>query len=311
MSKSPARSAAEIEQRRTEIETQLGEPITLDLLTESWVMYQRKRGHRHSTDDLLTAWYAIQHGFPNCMPEACPRGVGTSKKPCFLGRGGASLPVMVSQESVETLFSTDSERLLDLGTGIGTVGLLVLSQAPNAHLTAVEAQEISFGLFQDNLWANGQAGLVKAIHADLRHAKFDDASFDLISGSPPYFDVSAGIVPNDSQKAHARFELRGTVFDYCRVAARALAPNGAFVFCFPFAQKARAERACAESGLEVVRARDVVPREQLPPLFSLFLCRHPGSGRRVDEPPFVVRDASGRHTAEMTQVRQLFGMKPQ
>ncbi len=268
MSKSPARSSAEIEQRRTEIEAQLGEPITLDLLTESWVMYQRKRGHRHSTDDLLTAWYAIQHGFP-------------------------------------------AERLLDLGTGIGTVGLLVLSQAPNAHLTAVEAQEISFGLFQHNLWANGQAGLVKAIHADLRHAKFDDASFDLISGSPPYFDVSAGIVPNDSQKAHARFELRGTVFDYCRVAGRALAPSGAFVFCFPFAQKARAERACAEGGLEIVRARDVVPREQLPPLFSLFLCRHPGFGPRVDEPPFVVRDASGRHTAEMTQVRQLFGMKPQ
>ncbi len=43
------------------------------------------------------------------MPEACPRGVGTSKKPRFLGRGGVCLPVMVSEESGETLFSTDSE----------------------------------------------------------------------------------------------------------------------------------------------------------------------------------------------------------
>ena len=38
------------------------------------------------------------------MPEACPRGVGTSKKPRFLGRGGACLPVMVGKNLSKRFF---------------------------------------------------------------------------------------------------------------------------------------------------------------------------------------------------------------
>ena len=73
-------SAEQLESRRTALEEELGEPITVDGLTATLRIFQRKKGHRHSTDDLLTAWYALV------------------KSP----------PVT---------------RCLDLGTGIGTVGL--------------------------------------------------------------------------------------------------------------------------------------------------------------------------------------------
>ena len=36
--------------------------------------YRRKRGHRHSTDDLLTAWYALEHA-PNTL-RAIDLGTG-------------------------------------------------------------------------------------------------------------------------------------------------------------------------------------------------------------------------------------------
>ena len=48
------------EARKKELEDELGEPITVDGLTASFRIFQRKNGHRHSTDDLLTGWYALE-----------------------------------------------------------------------------------------------------------------------------------------------------------------------------------------------------------------------------------------------------------
>lgn len=241
--------------------------LTLDGLTRGWKITQRKRGHRHSTDDLLTGFYAAP-------------------------------------------YAATARSILDLGSGIGSVGLLALWLAPNATLTAIEAQKVSFDLLVKNIAFNRLEPRVRAIHADLREVRFPGESFDLVTGSPPYFDVKDGIVPADSQKAHARFELRGDVRDYCAAAREALAEDGYFVFCFPFAQRARAEQACETAHLALVRSRDVVPREGAGALFSLFACRHKHVHREphVLEPPYVVRDAAGAQTVEHAQARALFGM---
>ncbi len=257
------RPFAALEARRAQLQAEFGEPVTLDSLSAAWSIFQRRRGHRHSTDDLLTAWYALE-----------------KSPPC--------------------------QTLLDLGTGIGTVGLLVLSAMPgDARLTCIEAQEVSFRLLLENLWANEVAGRVDALHGDLRGAALG-ARFPLVTGSPPYFDVSAGIVPADPQKAHARFELRGGVLDYARAAREALAPGGLFVFCFPWAQEARALSSARSEGFSVIARRAVVPREGLAPLFSLLACRQ-GDHPELEEPPFVVRRADGTHTREMGEVRARFG----
>jgi tRNA1Val (adenine37-N6)-methyltransferase len=269
---------------RQRLENEFGERITLDALTgpqgldgretcvddaggaAGWLIAQRKNGHRHSIDDVLTAWYALQ----------------------------VSPPVT---------------EHLDLGTGIGTVGLLTLwGMGPGARLTCVEAQEISYRLLQSNLDANGIRHRVDCSHGDLRELALV-RRFPLITGSPPYFPASAGVVPQDTQKAHARFELRGDVSDYAKAAVKHLAPGGWFVLCFPFPQKQRALDGIAAAGLAAVRLRDVIPRESLAPLFSLIACRHRAEveqGMEV-EPPLTVREHSGRLTAEMAGVRRCFG----
>lgn len=269
---------------RERLESELGEKVTLDALTgpngliargplrddaggpAGWLIAQRLKGHRHSADDVLTAWYALQ----------------------------VSPPVT---------------EHLDLGTGIGTVGLLTLwGMGPAARLTCVEAQEISYRLLQANLDANDLRQRVDCSHGDLRDLALA-REFPLITGSPPYFPPGSGVIPRDSQKAHARFELRGDVGDYARAAVRHLAPGGWFVVCFPSPQKQRALAGIAAAGLKVVRLRDVIPRETLPPLLTLFACRHPADfmGLTTVEDPLTVRHADGRLTGEMAAVRRVFG----
>jgi tRNA1Val (adenine37-N6)-methyltransferase len=240
--------------------------VTIDALTAGWTIAQRRKGHRHSTDDLLTGWYAIE-----------------------IMRAPA--------------------RILDLGAGIGSVGLIALWRSPpSTTLVAIEAQEVSYALLVDNLERNGLTTRVTAIHGDLRAIRLDDR-FDLVTGSPPYWDVSEGVMPADSQKAHARFELRGDIRDYALAARAALAPDGRFVFCFPTVQRARAEAAVSAAELSVTRSRDVIPRAGAAPLFTLFACRRAEDGDEphVREPDHLVRDEHGEPTAMHAAARATLG----
>ena len=273
---------------RERLKEDLGEPITLDALTgprsrgmeseppllddaggqAGWLILQRAGGHRHSIDDVLTAWFALR-------------------------------------------VAPDVRRHLDLGTGIGTVGLLVLSAlAPDARLTGIEAQEISYRLWQSNLATNGLSERVHCYHGDLRDFHLKE-TFPLVTGSPPYFPLGTGVLPQDTQKAHARFELRGDVADYAEAARRHLSPDGWFVFCFPTSQKARAMAAIAEHGLVAREILDVIPRDGLPALFSLYACRLSEEWGGAHPIPrtgtFTVREENGRLSAAMAAVRRGFG----
>ena len=239
--------------------------LTIDALTAGWKIAQRRKGHRHSTDDLLTGWYAAE-----IVPAA--------------------------------------RRILDLGSGIGSVGLIALWRSPHATLVAIEAQEVSYALLESNVARNGLGERVRTIYGDLRDVRLAER-FDLVTGSPPYWHVSEGVVPADAQKAHARFELRGDVLDYARAAHAALEPGGRFVFCFPTVQRARAEAACTAADLAVIRSRDVIPRAGAQPLFTLFACgrAEDGDEGRTREAPHVVRDEAGTPTAMHAAARATLG----
>ena len=199
----------------------------------------------------------------------------------------------------------DADLALDLGTGLGTVGLLVLSRLPaGARLVCIEAQPISYRLLCANIEGNALADRVEPHLGDLRDLA-DPRRFRLVTGSPPYFPLGTGVLPDDPQKVAARFEVRGDVSDYARAAARHLTPDGTFVFCFPTPQRERALAAVRDAGLVTTAMRDVIPRATLRPLFTLFAARWTGA-LAVDD-AFVVRHADGTLTAEMQHVRQRFG----
>ncbi len=250
------------------IEKRVGETLSVSGLVDPLCIYQRVKGHRHSTDDALTAWYAL---------EKC----------------------------------SDAKIALDLGTGIGSVGLAVLwGLGEKAHLTCIEAQDISYAILKANIECNDLNNRVTAIHGDLRELNLGN-KFPLITGSPPYFPKDAGIIPEDSQKAHARFELRGDVSDYARVAEKHLEDGGVFVFCFPYQQKARCFSLVESTGFRIATVRDVIPRRSKAPLFSLYSARLNWTQKLVEEPAIIVADDNGRYTPEMLEIQRSRGFGPE
>lgn len=215
-----------------------------------------------------------------------------------------------------TSWAPSARTVLDLGSGIGSVGMVAAWRLPGARLVTIEAQEESVRLARQSARYNGLEG-----RCDIRQADFRDASairtgerFDLVLGSPPYFPPGTGIEGDHPQKVACRFELRGDIGDYARVAAAHLEPGGVFACVFPEEQRGRAERAAMEAGLSIVRRRPVAFREGGGPTISLFAMTRatdlPTSWRTWVEPTLVIRAADGRVHPEYAAVKLSIGFPP-
>jgi len=255
--------------------TDVAEDETLDAISGHFRILQLRRGHRFSTDDVLTAWY------------------GTTWVP-------------------------SASTVLDLGSGIGSVGMIAAWRLPGARFVSIEAQSDSVALARRSAAYNGLTDRYDIRESDFRAAAAlgEAERFDLVLGSPPYFPRGSGIEGDHPQKVAGRFELRGDIGDYARVAARHLAVGGVFACVFPEEQRARVEAAARRAGLVIVRRRPVVFREGEPPLVTLFAMTR-GSDlpselhdRTWVEPPLVIRTEAGAIHPEYAAVKLAVGFPP-
>ena len=220
-----------------------------------------------------------------------------------------------------TSYCPQAGTVLDLGSGLGTVGMMAAWRLPGARFVTVEAQEESVRLARKSALWNGLGDRYEIRTGDLRDpaALRPDERFDLILGSPPYFPPGSGPEGDHPQKVACRFELRGGIEDYCAVAARHLMPGGVFACVFPVDPSAQHERlrtAAASNGLVIVRWRPVILREGNAPLLGLFAL-----WRGMDlppwmrvkswtEPPLIIRTVTGEIHSEYSAVKLSFGFPP-
>jgi len=240
----------------------------MSALTGDWRIFQRRRGHRYSTDDLLTAWYAAE-------------------------------------------IADRAERVLDLGAGIGSVALMCAWLFPEARVVGVEIQPMSAAMARASARLNGCQNRVGIIEADLRDESLDlpFRPFDLVTATPPYIPLEAGVVSADPQRARSRLEFHGHIGDYALAAARFLAPSGWFVFVFLDRDRRRARKAIEAAGLFSIRERPVITRDGRVPFLRLFAAQRSKADRKVS-PPLVIRDGQGNRTTEYQGVRTRLGMPP-
>lgn len=205
----------------------------------------------------------------------------------------------------------DAQRCLELGSGIGSVLLMLCYKLPHATFLAIEAQRNSFRLLRDNISQNGLDARVAAQHGDLRMLVTPALGrFDLVTGTPPYVSPRHATPSSDAQRAFARQEWRGGVEDYVSAASRVLAPQGRLVVCADARTPARVEQAALRTGLVSLKRFDVLPRAGRPALFSVFCLAWAGAlaPRATKVEAFMARDANGRRTDDYHALREYFGM---
>jgi len=254
-----------------------GDGESLDMLSGEWRIFQRRDGHRYSTDDLLCAWFA----------HACAEARGVKVR-----------------------------RALALGTGIGSVAMMIGWRYPEARVVGVEAQTLSADLFARSIRFNGASDRFELRRGDLRDESIvtETRAFDLVTGSPPYFDERDGVVSELPQRGPCRFEQRGGVEGYVITGARALADDGVMAIVHTWAARARIVAAASGAQLIVVASRPVALREGRTPHLGLYELAHAAARGRVAEEgpgaPLVIRDAHGARSAAYAAARESIGFPP-
>jgi tRNA1(Val) A37 N6-methylase TrmN6 len=217
-----------------------------------------------------------------------------------------------------TTWAPSAHRVLDLGSGIGSVGMIAAWRLPGARFVTVEAQADSVALTRRSARYNGLEGRYEIREGDFRAAALLGAEerFDLVLGSPPYFPLGTGILGEHPQKVACRFEVRGDIRDYARVAAGHLANGGLFACVFPEDQRDRVEAAARDADMAIVRRRPVVFRESEPPLVTLFAMMRaedlpePMRSRTWVEPALVIRTTAGEVHPEYGALKLSVGFPP-
>ena len=117
-----------------------------------------------------------------------------------------------------------SARILDLGSGCGTLGVLLCARDPDCTVTGFELTEHAHRAAQQNIRANGLQSRMESICADLRQIPeaLPQGSFSLCVSNPPYF--SGG--PVSHRTPLARREDGCTLAELLKSAAWALKYGG-------------------------------------------------------------------------------------
>jgi tRNA1(Val) A37 N6-methylase TrmN6 len=220
-----------------------------------------------------------------------------------------------------TTWCPRAERIADLGSGIGSVALLVAWRCPGAVVHTVEAQAASLRLARKSLEYNGQAERVFPRLGDLRDPDLflGEGPFDLVLGTPPYWPEGDRLPAAHAQSVPARLEVRGSIADYAQAAARLLAPGGLFACVFPNDQRERALAALREADLLCLHRREFVFKEGEPYGLDVY-----AAARCQDLPPdfearaqcpeveaaILIRCADGSVDPGIARVRLALGFPP-
>lgn len=175
-------------------------------------------------------------------------------------------------------------RVLDLGSGGGTLGLLLCARDTACCVTGIECCEAAHAVAEENIARNSLEARLSSICGDLR--QFSGGPFHCCVSNPPYF--SSG--PASRQHATARREDHCSPAELFAAVARNLKYGGDFYLVHKPERLAELIACGAKENLEAKRLRLVRHKEG--DEISLILL----SFRKGGKPGLIIDEAFLFHT---------------
>lgn len=125
-------------------------------------------------------------------------------------------------------FVRPGRKMADLGSGCGTLGLLLCAKNGSLSVQGIELDKAAHLRALENIRANGLEERLLSCHGDVRQIRtlFPTGSFDGVISNPPYFPVGSG--KTSEKHGAARSEENLTLRQLCEAAAWLLPTGGRF-----------------------------------------------------------------------------------
>ena len=193
-------------------------------------------------------------------------------------------------------------KVLDLGSGCGTLGLLLCAKDEGCKVTGIELSEAAHAAAMENIDRNNLQNRLFSICADLRSipSHFPAGSFHCCVSNPPYFTGG----PASKTAPQARRDDNCTIQELFTAATWAIRYGGDFYLVHKPERLAEICTCAASSGLEPKRLRLVRHDPNAEVSLILLQCRKGGKPGLIWE-ELCLHNADGTPTESYKKIYHL------
>ena len=185
------------------------------------------------------------------------------------------------------------DRVLDLGAGVGAVGLCLARRVSDCSVVGIEVQPALAELARRNATLNGLADRVQILVHDLAQplpAGLD--RFEQVVSNPPYLAAAVADPPPDPSKALATVESSADLGRWLEVAVGALKPAGTLTLVHRSDRLEEIAAHLARLGCGALTVKRLPPAARV-----LVRARRVPTPSRTESPPLVLHRPEGGYSA--------------
>ncbi len=207
-----------------------------------------------------------------------------------------------------------TDKVVELGTGCGTMPLLWTRTKKVKEILAIDIQENAVDMLKRSISHNVENGhtnceCITPLCADLKDlkGKCELSSYNTVVCNPPYKLSNSGVKNPDVQKLLARHEESCSLDDICKAASTLLQFQGRFCICQRPERLTDVMESMRKFDIEPKRLRLVQQRLNKEPKLFLLEGRYKGNkGFMQVMPTLFIENEQGGFSEEMTKIYGLY-----
>jgi tRNA1(Val) A37 N6-methylase TrmN6 len=190
--------------------------------------------------------------------------------------------------------AAENTRILDLGAGVGAVGLCIARRVAGCQVTGIELQPELAALAERNAALNSVSERVRTIVHDLAQPLPRElGAFDHVATNPPYLAAAVADPSPDASKALATVESSATLARWLEIATAALKPAGTLTIIHRSDRLDEIAAYLERLGWGELAVKPLTPAQRV-----LVRARRAARPARDVAPPLVLHRPEGGYTDE-------------
>jgi tRNA1Val (adenine37-N6)-methyltransferase len=196
------------------------------------------------------------------------------------------------------------DSVIDLGTGSAIILLILSHRFKCERMVGIEIQEELADMARRNIKMNNLESEIEVLSGDVGEIEtfLNPQLFDVVIFNPPYRKLNSGRINPDREKAVARHEIKGTLYDFLLSAKYIVKESGYVYIIYPSVRMAELLFRMRTCDMEPKRLRIVYGSSASEGQFVLVEGKKGGGEELKVLPPLFIYEEDGGYTEEMESI---------
>ena len=198
-----------------------------------------------------------------------------------------------------------NSQVIDLGTGTGILGFLLLAKYEIKNVTGVEVQSEVVDMANRSIELNNLKNKFQIINCDIKNilSNVERESFDVVITNPPYKKINTGGKNENEKKLISRHEYLADIFDFIKAAKKILKNNGTLYMVHRPERLSDIICGLRENKIEPKKIRLVYSKEDSneAKLVLIKAVKNGGDFLKIEKPLYIYKE-NGEYTEEVLKI---------